>query len=221
MSASLSRFQFETACKAYIAAHTTQPSDDASTTAVYPVGWTWNKHACVPGLGFMSRSVALSVKAVEAAEGDHELELLSDSTEDEAAASESREVLTCIQSVVYSPTFQVPAFYFTIHRSNGVPLNLSEIMASSLLRRHAVPLSNTTTFALSEHGASFPLLSQGDHPVLGTPAWYFHPCHTPEAVGEVVSELQYKGGTKEQILVRWMEVWFMVIGQIVDLHRGL
>lgn len=101
--------------------------------------------------------------------------------------------------------------------ADGAPLSLVEIMASPLLRRHAVPLAEATTFALTEDGSAFPLLSQGDHLVLGTPAWYFHPCHTPDAVGELLSEVAKEGWREEERLVRWIEVWFMVVSQIVDL----
>ena len=166
---------------------------------------------------------------------DEDIETLPESTSDEATAPQCAECLTCTQSVVYSPTFQVPAFYFTMHHNSrfprhvgclrhcpttstdGSPLSLAEIMTTSLLRRHAVPPAEATTFALTENGAAFPLLSQGDHPVLGTPAWYFHPCHTQEAVGELLSEVEQEDWTEEERLVRWIEVWFMVVGQIVDL----
>ncbi|KAH9843816.1 uncharacterized protein C8Q71DRAFT_697129 [Rhodofomes roseus] len=221
MFASLSRAQFEAACKAYIAAHSTQSVDAVCTFAIHPSGWTWNEHQYVPGLGYMSRFVPLSLNASEASSDKHEdYGLIPDDSEDEAAVSESREALTCTQSVVFSPTFQVPAFYFTIHRSNGAPLSLKEIIASPLLRPHTIPGSEATTFALSEQAASFPLLSQGDHPAHGTPAWYFHPCHTQEAVGEIMTEVPLEGWAEDRVLCRWLEAWFMVVGQIADLQCG-
>lgn len=71
----------------------------------------------------MSRSLMLSPKAGEAFwDEDENMELSVEATPDEATAPESAEYLTCIQSVVYSPTFQVPAFYFTMHYNSGFPL---------------------------------------------------------------------------------------------------
>ncbi|KAH9938645.1 uncharacterized protein B0H18DRAFT_22127 [Fomitopsis serialis] len=220
-SSSLSRDQFETACKAYIAEHGTRSSKNVCTSSVYPSDWTWSEHQFVPALGYMSRSVPLSFKASEVLPFDKEDDCghVPDECEDEATAPVSRKALTCTQSVVYSPTYRVPAFYFTVHHSNGVPLSLTEMMASSLLRSHAVPKPDATTFALSEQGASFPLLSQGDHPVLGTPAWYFHPCHTPEAVGEVMSEVHKKDGLKNRCLyVGWKYGSWLLVRSLISIE---
>src|ERR1700733_2542609 len=56
------------------------------------------------------------------------------------------------------------------------PLTLEEIMNTSILRRHALTEVQVTPHALVQPDASFPLLSQGDHPTLGTPGWFIHPC---------------------------------------------
>lgn len=39
--------------------------------------------------------------------------------EDLATAAVSSSILTCVQHIVYSVTFQVPVFYFTIHDSRA------------------------------------------------------------------------------------------------------
>ena len=56
----------------------------------------------------------------------------------------------------------------------------------------------------------------GDHPTLGTPSWYFHPCHTADVVGEVLAEIEVDRADE----LRWLEVWFMVMGNMVDLFAG-
>ncbi|KAJ7283730.1 hypothetical protein C8J57DRAFT_1293396, partial [Mycena rebaudengoi] len=106
--------------------------------------------------------------------------------------------LTCVQYIVYSATFQVPAFYFTLHDASGSPLSLDDLVQTTLFHRFAFEGTESTTFALSLPASAFPLLSQGDHPTLGTPCWYFHPLG-------------------EQRLERWMETWFMVLGTVVSM----
>ncbi|KAI0663020.1 hypothetical protein C8Q70DRAFT_485789 [Cubamyces menziesii] len=138
--------------------------------------------------------------------------------DDEATASLPPEHFTCQQYVVYSPTFQVPTFYFTLHDPSGSPLPLDAIVESALFRRHSLPSPNGNAFALTLPDTSLALLSQGDHPTLGTPSWYFHPCRTSEAVSEILTESNDAENSNE--LLRWMEVWFMVLSNVVDFFAG-
>ncbi len=102
--------------------------------------------------------------------------------------------------------------------ADGSPLTLEEIMNTSILRRHALPEIQVTPYALVQPGASFPLLSQGDHSTLGTPGWFIHPCGTACAIGELIGERKKAGmpGVDDDWL-HWLETWFMMIENIVDL----
>lgn len=159
------------------------------------------------------------------------------SEEDEAIGGTAGDMLSCSQYVVHSATFQVPTFYFTLHDSSacehiigllpvltetrceagGSPLALDEIVKSPLFRPHVLPSVDGNTFALTLPDSSLALLSQGDHPTLGTPSWYFHPCHTAEVVGELMVEME----DGQDDMLRWMETWFMVMGNMVDLFAGV
>ena len=70
-----------------------------------------------------------------------------------------------------------------------------------------------TTFALDTPDSAFAMLSQGDHPTLGTPCWYLHPCHTAEVVEEIMREVEHGASERD---VRWLEAWFMALGNLVD-----
>lgn len=96
---------------------------------------------------------------------------------------------------------------------------LEEIMHSSLLRRHALPETQVTPFALVQPDALFPLLSQGDHPTLATPAWFIHPCGTACAMGELIGEKKAEGmpDVVSDKWSDWLETWFMMLGNIVEL----
>ncbi|KZT12721.1 uncharacterized protein LAESUDRAFT_668604 [Laetiporus sulphureus 93-53] len=221
MAATLTRLQFETACKAYIDKHNARTHGDLSLQAVHPDSWTWHEHALAPHLGYMSRSVLISVNAEpRSSHEDDEGWLEAPETVDDVAVFSESDIVTARQSVVYSATFQVPAFYFTMHHSNGTPLTLMEIVSSPLLRSSSILGTETTSFAVSDPGSNFPLLSQGEHPVLGTPSWYLHPCHTAEAVEEIMLEVESVGLAEESRLQRCIEAWFTVLGQMVDLAPG-
>jgi len=74
----------------------------------------------MPGFGYMSRTVAIS-STQDYNTPSNSLESLDDISEvdnDEATLSHSHSTcLSSTQYVVYSATFQVPTFYFTIHNS--------------------------------------------------------------------------------------------------------
>lgn len=91
---------------------------------------------------------------------------------------------------------------------DGAPLQLDEIIQTSLFR---LKPTQSNAFSLSGAPGSFPLLSQGDHPSLGIPCWYFHPCETQTAVDEFMAE---EPGSS---LDRWLELWFMIVGSILTL----
>jgi ubiquitin-like-conjugating enzyme ATG10 len=92
-------------------------------------------------------------------------------------------------------------------------------MNTRLLRRHVLPETQVTPFALVPPDALFPLLSQGDHPTLGTPSWLIHPCGTANAMGELIGE---KNANRMPEVISnksldWLEMWFMMLGNIVEL----
>lgn len=102
---------------------------------------------------------------------------------------------------------------------DGSPLPLTDILQTSLFRKFALDGTETTSFGVSLPASSFPLLSQGDHPTVGTPCWYFHPCETSASVDEVMKEVMQDDWTESQQLVRWMEAWFMVLCTTVNLKE--
>lgn len=103
---------------------------------------------------------------------------------------------------------------------DGVPLTLTEITKLSMFRQGTLPAHTGSTFALSTPDPAFALLSQGDHPTLGTPCWYLHPCNTAEVVGEIMDAVDCREWGEAERLSRWLEAWFSVVGNIVDLPRG-
>ncbi|KAL0949744.1 hypothetical protein HGRIS_009784 [Hohenbuehelia grisea] len=205
----LTRPQFDQACQAFIAKYSDPCPESLRMDGLK--GWVWTEHSYLSGLGYMHRTVALYQHQEDA--------ILSESAideEDEATSSLTPpQSLTCRQYVIYATSFQVPAFYFSIHDSNGSPLALKDLVRTCLFRHHAFTGVETSAFALGMPGSAFPLVSQGDHPTLGIPCWYFHPCETPKSVGDIMTEVEQPEWSEQERLVRWLEAWFMIVGTVV------
>lgn len=135
-----------------------------------------------------------------------------------ADAQSPRPPLSVQEYIVYSASFNVPAFYFTMHNTNGSSLPLDDILQTSFFKLKPPSGSETTSFALALPSVSFPLLSQGDHPTLGMPCWYFHPCETDTAVNEFMAEVVKADWSRETKLVRWLELWLMVVGSVLNVQ---
>ncbi|KAG7097047.1 hypothetical protein E1B28_004438 [Marasmius oreades] len=209
------RLRFEKACRLFISKYDSVLPSFSNTTFR---GWCWNEYNDLPSFGYMSRSTALTVRLSTRASVVDDAEQIIDEAVDEASLrSPGTQTFACRQYVVYSATFQVPCLYFTISHSNGTPLSADELVHTSLFHSATLDSTTTTSFAVTHPSSLFPLLSQGDHPSLGTPCWYLHPCETVKSMQEVLAEDKTEM-SKEERLVRWLEVWFLVIGNMVDLR---
>lgn len=99
----------------------------------------------------------------------------------------------------------------------GAPLPLSDTVKTSLFKSRVGDGVEVSSYAISLPTSTFPLLSHGDHPTLGTPCWYFHPCETATAVGELLHEVKGDGWDEQTKLIRWLELWFMAVCSVVNL----
>ncbi|KAJ4466513.1 hypothetical protein J3R30DRAFT_3587106 [Lentinula aciculospora] len=210
----LTRLQFDRACKLFIQKYENSPPSMA-TNALR--GWLWNDHPSISGLGYLSRNTNYLSR-------DTGSSVYMDSDDDYAEFDEAAapihintESLMSQQYVVYSATFQVPCFYLTMYHSNGASLSINELLASTLFGPDILREADTTSFALTRRSTTFPLLSQGDHPTTGRPCWFLHPCETTAAVEELLKEVEMVENNEEEYLLRWLQVWFMVLGSVVNL----
>lgn len=90
-------------------------------------------------------------------------------------------------------------------------------MDTTLFKFEVPSGSSANGYALSVPDAPFPLLSQGDHPTLGTPCWYLHPCETRTAVNELFREIEQADWDSTTRDVRWLETWFMTVSGVLAL----
>lgn len=90
-------------------------------------------------------------------------------------------------------------------------------MQTAFLRRDALPSdAEIAPHGISFHSTNFPVLSLGDHPVLGQPYWYLHPCQSSAAVDELLQSIPRPDG--EDPLLSWLKTWLLVLKSIVDIR---
>ncbi|KAF9534839.1 hypothetical protein CPB83DRAFT_901785 [Crepidotus variabilis] len=195
------RDQFERACQVFAKKHSQ---------------WKWAS-ARNPGYGYLMRTTTHMRKSF--VQTDELAELVEDLEEGveviTSADLASSLTVNVVENIVYCASFSVPAFYFAVHNSSGAPLPLNEIIQTSFFKISLPKDATSNDFALTVPSGSFPLLSQGDHPTLGAPWWYFHPCETDKAVGEFMKE-EDQALCEDERLIRWMEIWLMIVGNVLN-----
>ena len=107
---------------------------------------------------------------------------------------------------VYSHTYQVPVLYLTACRSDGQRLSLEEIWSLA-------PCVHHTRLA----AAMWSTVTEGEHPVLGTPFYFVHPCHT----GQVMATVMGAAGGERTGVVDYLTSWLSMFGPLVGLELPL
>ncbi|KAK7695718.1 hypothetical protein QCA50_000354 [Cerrena zonata] len=218
VSTTITPSEFEEGCKAFITKCSL--ARDKLSQRMYSPGWQWHEHPSFSQLSYMSRLMHFPVAATLSSDVDDDISDADGLPDDDASIAPILSNLVSVNiSIVYSPTYHVPALYFTAHQSSGSPLTLSEIVRLPLFRPGLFPeFDQGSTFAIQGPDSSFAMLSQGDHPTLGTPSWYLHPCHTADMVGEILAELDEASVGRG---ARWIDSWFLVMSNAVDLSSTL
>lgn len=131
----------------------------------------------------------------------------------------------------------MPVFYFSVHTAEGTPLSLPDIVDRIPLFRFQPRGEDSGDFKVSKYsiqgpGATLPLVSQGEHPTLGTPCYFLHPCETQGALAELVgadmrslstpnsvaAEDRGNEDGKSSEMRRKLELWLLLVGNAVDLR---
>ncbi|KAG8702574.1 erg10, acetyl-CoA C-acetyltransferase [Ceratobasidium sp. 394] len=228
--ATLSRAEFNQACQELAQKYSDITQCDKNNTylRVY-YGWTWVEDTRISGWGQLTRTSVSKVTSQAAsdvdAEGFEDEELFE--PHDESSTSETipdASQLYLHECIVWHPTYMVPAYYFQAYDSGGGPANLTRILATDRFQHRAFRNASTGVSGAAiqpreNDNAQFPLLSQGDHPILGTSHWYFHPCETSTAVTEILAHMPdvQSDQSNPNYALGWLETWFTVLGTAIDL----
>jgi ubiquitin-like-conjugating enzyme ATG10 len=101
------------------------------------------------------------------------------------------ETVLCDYDVIHSPTYTVPVLYFTIARVTGERLPMETLWSY-------LPCSNHVT-------DKWTFVTATEHPLLGTPYYHIHPCHTNTLMSTISSSKCY------------LLTWLSTIGPLVGL----
>lgn len=121
-----------------------------------------------------------------------------------------------VYHIVWSPSYQLPVLYFTFHR---LPPNFSPSLETAYdilvpqIHESALRDGGTVMGALSR-GVSRPKsrgADQQDHPLVGLPYFFIHPCNTASAMRELAKTVPI---SKENYLALWLGL----VGPAVGLY---
>ncbi|KAF8443626.1 hypothetical protein BGX38DRAFT_1271836 [Terfezia claveryi] len=127
--------------------------------------------------------------------------------------------------IVLSPVYCVPVLYFNM-AIDSTPASLDDVY-QHLVRQSDLSKDvswEETLRAVGVHGA----ISQGEHPVLGTPFWFIHPCETAALVenwGTVkthsIPRLDIDDSHSKKGIIslqNYLQIWLGMMGSTVGLH---
>lgn len=135
---------------------------------------------------------------------------------------------TIIYDIIYSPTYRVPILY--IHKPPPPPITLPDDDNNDDDDNDNNPDPFLTH--LQNSSSSAVLLSLIDHPAIGKPVYFIHPCRTQEAIAEILSSSSSRrrlgkneggGGEEEEERgggeggMQWFMAWWGCIGNSAGL----
>lgn len=133
-----------------------------------------------------------------------EIEQAIDESEHRPSASESVRHSFELH-IVFSSTYQVPVFYFNGYSSDGKLLGIDEIMSRLRPAHHQWEAQRSQEL--------WPMISQEEHPVLGLPFYFLHPCATATLLGQLRRRNRTSGSG---YLVSWLSIYGPLIGLKLD-----
>lgn len=103
--------------------------------------------------------------------------------------------------VIYSESYSVPVLYFFASKSNGKSLLLEEVWQQ-------VPPSYKN--ALDD---KWSFITQTEHPLLGCPVYFIHPCHTSTMMSNLTTAAHIHTSRKmNKYLLSWLSATGPVVG---------
>ncbi|KAM4556713.1 ubiquitin-like-conjugating enzyme ATG10 isoform 1-T1 [Fundulus diaphanus] len=117
----------------------------------------------------------------------------------------SSRVLQYEYHILYSCSYGAPVLYFRAFTLEGKSLTLEEIWGTI-----------HPNFRLCLRNSPLNAISQQEHPLLGQPFFFLHPCRTEEFMGPVLQVAQDQGRPVNYVLS-----WLSVVGPVVGLDVSL
>uniref|UniRef100_A0A3B3VE11 Ubiquitin-like-conjugating enzyme ATG10 n=1 Tax=Poecilia latipinna TaxID=48699 RepID=A0A3B3VE11_9TELE len=168
-------------------------------------GWSW-EHVKITESDILSSTVsALSQQDPVASTGS---DFLRAEEEDDGSCTGTNSSSLVVQyeyHILFSCSYGAPVLYFRAFTLEGKSLALEE-MWSTIHPNYRLRLQNCPLNAIS----------QQEHPLLGQPFFFLHPCRTEEFMGLMLQAAQDQGRPVNYVLS-----WLSVVGPVVGLDVPL
>ena len=205
-----------------------------ATLAGQRLSWVWDwewraagAQGVLPGQGFLAlrpvaRRVLLQGRCTPEAEDKYEQRPAEEQQEEDTSRLEVEEAMAAVEGewveftfhVLWSATFSVPVMYFTANFADGSPLPAAAVCSAVALHSDngGEPLGQPWTF-----------LTQEEHPVLGTPAFMFHPCQTAERLASMAAPPPAgrpgaAAGLRLRHVLRYLLAWLAMLAPTLRLE---
>jgi len=108
-------------------------------------------------------------------------------------------------SIVFSPTYGVPVFYFRANFLDG----------TSVGREQVLRVLHRNVDATGEDDDGWDFVSEEEHPVTGVPHYFLHPCQTPILLN-LLSDTVEENISPGQLLLSWLSMILSILPFIRD-----
>jgi len=108
-------------------------------------------------------------------------------------------------SIVFSPTYGVPVFYFRANFLDGTSVGREEVLR----------VLNRKADAGGEDDDGWDFVSEEEHPVTGVPHYFLHPCQTPILLN-FLSDTVEENISPGQLLLSWLSMILSFLPYIRD-----
>ncbi|XP_074597487.1 autophagy-related 10 [Brevipalpus obovatus] len=128
-------------------------------------------------------------------------------------------------NILYSESYSVPVLYFQAINADGKQISLEDVwkLIPNVYHQHeSIDFQNETSEERFARLSS--MISQNEHPIVGTPFYWIHPCQT-SLMMEKVSPLMEKNddGPFDDPSIRsnYLITWLSTIGPVVGIRLNL
>ncbi|XP_026722441.1 ubiquitin-like-conjugating enzyme ATG10 [Athene cunicularia] len=122
-----------------------------------------------------------------------------------AGVCATEEMIRYEYHILYSSSYQVPVLYFRACFLDGRPLTLDEIWKNV----HACYQAHLLE-------GPWDTITQQEHPLLGQPYFFLHPCRTNEFMSPILTSSQ-----KQNRHTNYIILWLSTVGPVVGLNLPL
>ncbi|KAH8553819.1 autophagocytosis associated protein [Umbelopsis sp. PMI_123] len=192
----LTRTEFVESLNAFVEkAHRVAPEDE----------WQLTEHSVSKQIYLQKKQTVLYQTSKNHEQPTTEFEICEETPDTATLESHTTDIniITAEYHIVYSPTYCVPVLYFNAYYADGSSLTRSELEHHVFSKVHVDALQNNS---LIQQGA----ISQHDHPLLGQPFFYVHPCDT----SALMAQLQITN------TLSYIISWISFFGSPVGLYIG-